>query len=299
MTNSATLGQVAHTGTGNCDRRHRRSPCRSPAQTARSSSASPGSTTYAQIATAINNITSTTGVTASASGSSNLTFKSDQLRLQPVCQRRVDQRLVRHHRRNQRQGVRHRRQGARQRRRRQRPGTERHLPRQQPGRRSHAHHCPQRRQDQDVRHHRRRGDLLARLKGHRQRQGEHRHSVGVHRQPGRRDHRVPQLTGQRRRQLADQHQPGHRPEDRRTKPSPRSATLRGRLGAFQKYTLGSTINSLGVAYENVSAADSAITDTDFASETANLTRSQILSSAATTVLSQANAAPQSVLNLLH
>jgi flagellin len=54
-----------------------------------------------------------------------------------------------------------------------------------------------------------------------------------------------------------------------------------------------------VAFENVSAADSAITDTDFASETANLTRAQILSSAATTVLSQANAAPQSVLSLLH
>ncbi len=77
------------------------------------------------------------------------------------------------------------------------------------------------------------------------------------------------------------------------------ATLRGRLGAFQDYTIGSTTNSLGVAYENVSAADSDITDTDFASETANLTRAQILSSAATTVLSQANAAPQSVLNLLH
>ena len=74
--------------------------------------------------------------------------------------------------------------------------------------------------------------------------------------------------------------------------------LRGRLGAFQKFTLGSTINSLGVAYENASAAESAIADTDFASETANLTRAQILSQSATTVLAQANAAPQSVLNLL-
>jgi flagellin len=74
--------------------------------------------------------------------------------------------------------------------------------------------------------------------------------------------------------------------------------LRGRLGAFQKFTLGSTINSLGVALENASAARSAIRDTDFAAETANLTRSQILSSAASTVLAQANAAPQAALKLL-
>jgi flagellin len=76
------------------------------------------------------------------------------------------------------------------------------------------------------------------------------------------------------------------------------SSLRGRLGAFQKYTLGSTINSLGVAFENITAANSSIVDTNFASETANLTRYQILSQASTTVLSQANSAPQSVLNLL-
>ena len=76
------------------------------------------------------------------------------------------------------------------------------------------------------------------------------------------------------------------------------AQLRGRLGAFQKFTLGSTINSLGVAYENASAAESAIADTDFAAETANLTRSQILAQSASTVLAQANAQPQSVLSLL-
>jgi flagellin len=74
--------------------------------------------------------------------------------------------------------------------------------------------------------------------------------------------------------------------------------LRGRLGAFQTFTLGSTINALGVAFENSSSALSNIEDTDFASETANLTRSQILSSAATTVLAQANAAPQAALQLL-
>jgi len=74
--------------------------------------------------------------------------------------------------------------------------------------------------------------------------------------------------------------------------------IRGRLGAFQKFTIGSTINSLGVAFENASAAESAIRDTDFASETANLTRNQILSQAASTVLSQANSSPQAALRLL-
>ena len=74
--------------------------------------------------------------------------------------------------------------------------------------------------------------------------------------------------------------------------------LRGRLGAFQKFTIGSTVNALGVAYENAAAAESAIRDTDFSEETAKLTRSQILSQAATVVLAQANAAPQSALSLL-
>jgi flagellin len=74
--------------------------------------------------------------------------------------------------------------------------------------------------------------------------------------------------------------------------------LRGRLGAFQKFQIGSTINSLGVAFENASAAESAIRDTDFSEETSNLTRAQILSQAATTVLAQANSAPQSALTLL-
>ena len=74
--------------------------------------------------------------------------------------------------------------------------------------------------------------------------------------------------------------------------------LRGRLGAFQKFTIGSTINALGIAYENVSASESAIRDTDFAEETSKLTRSQILSQASQTVLAQANATPQSALALL-
>jgi flagellin len=76
------------------------------------------------------------------------------------------------------------------------------------------------------------------------------------------------------------------------------AELRGRLGAFQKNVLGSTINSLNVALENVSSSESAIRDTDFATETSNLTRNQILVQAATSVLSQANQSPSAVLKLL-
>jgi flagellin len=76
------------------------------------------------------------------------------------------------------------------------------------------------------------------------------------------------------------------------------ATLRGRLGAFQKEILESNINSLSVALENVTASESAIRDADFASETAALTRAQILVQANTSVLAQANATPQNVLALL-
>ncbi len=76
------------------------------------------------------------------------------------------------------------------------------------------------------------------------------------------------------------------------------ASLRGRLGAFQKNIVGSTIRALGVAFENTSAAESVIRDTDFASETAELTRAQILVNAATQSLGIANANPQSVLSLL-
>ncbi|XAL98772.1 flagellin [Phycisphaeraceae bacterium D3-23] len=76
------------------------------------------------------------------------------------------------------------------------------------------------------------------------------------------------------------------------------STLRGRLGAFQKNTIGATIRSLGVALENTAAAESAIRDTDFAAETAALTRSQILVQSSTQILSIANSQPQNVLALL-
>jgi flagellin len=74
--------------------------------------------------------------------------------------------------------------------------------------------------------------------------------------------------------------------------------LRGRLGAFQSNTVQATIRSLGIAFENTTAAESVIRDTDFASQTAALTRSQILVSAAQNTLSLANTQPQGALQLL-
>ncbi len=74
--------------------------------------------------------------------------------------------------------------------------------------------------------------------------------------------------------------------------------LRGRLGAFQQNTIGATIRSLGVSLENTAAAESTIRDVDFASETAELTRSQILSQSAQNSLSLSNSQPQSALALL-
>ncbi len=76
------------------------------------------------------------------------------------------------------------------------------------------------------------------------------------------------------------------------------STLRGRLGSLEKDVFDTNVNSLSVALENVTSSESAITDADFASETAALTRAQILVQANTSVLAQANSAPQSVLKLL-
>jgi flagellin len=76
------------------------------------------------------------------------------------------------------------------------------------------------------------------------------------------------------------------------------SSTRGRLGAFQKNTVGATIRSLGVAFENTTAAESIIRDTDFAKETAALTRNQILVQASTNTLALANQQPQQVLSLL-
>ena len=74
-------------------------------------------------------------------------------------------------------------------------------------------------------------------------------------------------------------------------------SIRADLGAIQN-RFGSTISNLNTAVENFSAARSRIQDTDFAAETANLTRSQVLQQAGVAMLAQANSLPQLVLSLL-
>jgi flagellin len=62
--------------------------------------------------------------------------------------------------------------------------------------------------------------------------------------------------------------------------------------------LESNINSQQTALEQVTSAQSSIQDADFAKETANLTRAQVLVQAGTSVLAIANSAPQAILALL-
>ena len=75
------------------------------------------------------------------------------------------------------------------------------------------------------------------------------------------------------------------------------ASDRASLGASQQQ-LESTVRNLANVAENTSAAVGRIMDTDYAAETANLTKAQILQQAATSILAQANAQPQAVLSLL-
>jgi flagellin len=72
---------------------------------------------------------------------------------------------------------------------------------------------------------------------------------------------------------------------------------RATYGAMQN-RFEAVISNLQIAAENQTAARSRIMDADFAKETANLTRAQILQQAGTAMLAQANAAPQNVLSLL-
>ncbi len=76
------------------------------------------------------------------------------------------------------------------------------------------------------------------------------------------------------------------------------ATLRGRLGGFQKNQLQTNINSQQIALENAKASESAIRDADYAAETASMTRAQILVQSTTQILAMANQQPQNVLTLL-
>ena len=75
------------------------------------------------------------------------------------------------------------------------------------------------------------------------------------------------------------------------------ASLRASFGTVQN-RLESAIRSLAVSQENTAAAESRIRDVDFASETAELTRNQVLQQAGISVLAQANVSTQSALSLL-
>lgn len=75
------------------------------------------------------------------------------------------------------------------------------------------------------------------------------------------------------------------------------STERSKLGAYQN-RLEHTIANLGVAQENLTAAESRIRDVDMAAEMMEFTRAQILLQAGTAMLAQANTMPQAVLQLL-
>ncbi len=74
-------------------------------------------------------------------------------------------------------------------------------------------------------------------------------------------------------------------------------TNRASLGATQN-RMEYTMKSLDISSENLSAAESRIRDTDMAKEMMNLSKANVLQSAATSMLAQANQAPQNVLQLL-
>ncbi|MBI2921916.1 MAG: hypothetical protein HYY18_12590 [Planctomycetes bacterium] len=74
--------------------------------------------------------------------------------------------------------------------------------------------------------------------------------------------------------------------------------LRGFLGAIQAFNLEPNLNNLEVSIENITAAESSIRDLDFAAETAEFTRTQVLFQAGVAVLGSANLIPQTVLTLL-
>ncbi len=75
------------------------------------------------------------------------------------------------------------------------------------------------------------------------------------------------------------------------------SSARAEMGAIQnRFT--STIANLQTTSENLSASRSRIRDTDYAKETAELTRTQILQQAGTAMLAQANTSTQNVLSLL-
>lgn len=77
----------------------------------------------------------------------------------------------------------------------------------------------------------------------------------------------------------------------------RANSYRSNLGALQN-RLTSTVDNLNVSYENITAANSRIRDTDLAQATAELTKNNILLNASVGTLAQANSAPQLALKLI-
>src|SRR5205814_3083389 len=75
------------------------------------------------------------------------------------------------------------------------------------------------------------------------------------------------------------------------------STARSTIGAVQNQ-LNYTVTNLATAITNVTASRSNLTDADLASQVTMMTQAQILTSAATSVLAQANSAPQAILKLL-
>jgi len=75
------------------------------------------------------------------------------------------------------------------------------------------------------------------------------------------------------------------------------SSRRSLIGAFQT-ELESALSNLALSIENFTASESRIRDLDIASETATMTKNQILQQASISILSQANSAPQLVLKLL-
>ncbi len=74
--------------------------------------------------------------------------------------------------------------------------------------------------------------------------------------------------------------------------------LRARLGAFQANLLQTNSNNLAIAIENITKTESAIRDTDMASQMTEYTKDQVLNNAGISMLTQANQLPQNILQLL-
>ena len=75
------------------------------------------------------------------------------------------------------------------------------------------------------------------------------------------------------------------------------ASMRANLGASQN-RFGAVVANLQMYVENLSASRGRIIDTDFADETANMTRNQIIQQAGTAMLAQANQLPSAAMSLL-